>query len=273
MPPRSVWPWRTVFAVVMLAPFAIGRIGAEVREFDARDVRLIIASGVLLAMHFIFWIESLYYTSVASASVLVATSPVFLAVLGFFLLGERLTGRTVLAIVAAVAGSVLIGLGDSGSAAPVQGNMLRGNMLAATAALFVSGYLLIGRVVRRRTSWITYVFCIYSVVAVIVVGIALASGVQLFGLSTYTYVMCGLMALGPQIAGHGSFNYAVKYIPAAMLGLLSLTEPVGGSLVAFILFEEVPSVLAVAGMTIVLLSVGVALRKPRSGFLRRAKQG
>ncbi|MBT8398885.1 MAG: DMT family transporter [Rhodothermia bacterium] len=262
-PALSLAVWRTLFAVAMLAPFAVGRIGEEVRQFDARDIRLIIASGVLLAAHFVLWIESLYHTSVAAASVLVATSPIFLAVLGFFLLGERLSKRAVVAIVLAVCGSVLIGMGDMGSAAPFQGNSLYGNLLAATASLMVSGYLLIGRVVRRKTSWLAYVFCIYSVVAVLVLALALIRGVPLLGLDPKVYLMCTLMALGPQIIGHGSFNYAVKYIPAAILGLLSLTEPIGGSLVAYLLFDEMPGLLGIVGMVVVLASVASALRRPK----------
>ncbi len=262
-PALSLAVWRTLFAVAMLAPFAIGRIGAEVRQFDARDIRLIVASGVLLAAHFVLWIESLYHTSVAAASVLVATSPIFLGVLGFLLLGERLSPRAVIAIVLAVCGSVLIGFGDTQSAAPFQGNSLFGNMLAVTASLMVSGYLLIGRVVRRKTSWLAYVFCIYSVVAVIVLALALVRGVPLLGLDPKVYLMCVLMALGPQIVGHGSFNYAVKYIPAAILGLLSLTEPIGGSLVAYFLFDEIPGLLGIIGMIIVLASVASALRRPK----------
>ncbi|MDX1430271.1 MAG: DMT family transporter [Rhodothermales bacterium] len=155
-------------------------------------------------------------------------------------------------------------MGDTESAAPIQGNSLFGNLLASTAALMVSGYLLIGRVVRRTTSWLAYVFCIYSVVAVIVLALALFKGVPLFGHAPRIYVLCALMALGPQIAGHGSFNYAVKYFPAAILGLLSLTEPIGGSVVAYFLFGEVPGLLGIIGMLVVLASVAYAFLRPRS---------
>ncbi len=261
-PSLSLAVWRTVFSVVMLAPFALGRIGAEVRRFNARDIRLIIASGVMLAAHFVLWIESLYHTSVASASVLVSTSPIFLAVLGFFFLHERLSRLTVLAILVAVGGSVLIGIGDTAGTSH-EGNALLGNALATSAAFMVSGYLLIGRVVRRKTSWLAYVFCMYSVVAVLVLLLAVARGVPLFGLDARIYLLCSLMALGPQIAGHGSFNYAIKYFPAAVLGLFSLTEPVGGSVLAYFLFGEVPTLLAIVGIAMVLASVASALKTPR----------
>ncbi len=259
VPALTLATWRTLFAVAMLAPFAVRSIGEEVREFKARDIRLILVAGVLLALHFVVWISSLYHTSVASASVLVSLSPIFLAVLGMVVLKERLTRRTVVAIILAFAGSILIGVGDGTSVGPIGGNPLLGNAMATLAAFLVSCYLLVGRVMRQRTSWLAYVFCMYSVVAVVILVIAIISGAPLVGFEPRIYVLCALMALGPQIIGHGSFNYALKYFPAALLGLLSLTEPIGGSVLAYLLFGEAPSVLGFAGMVVVLLSIAGAL--------------
>jgi len=258
-PALSLAVWRTVFAALMLAPFALRSIGREVRQFTARDARLIVAAGVLLALHFVAWITSLFHTSVASSSVLVSLSPIFLAVLGWLVLNERLKRATTLAIAMAVGGSVLIGLGEGGAQLSVEGNPLLGNGLAILAAFLVSGYLLVGRVMRQKASWLAYVFCMYTVVAVVVLSLAIASGTRLFGLGPRIYVLCALMALGPQILGHGSFNFALKYLPAALLGLLSLTEPIGGSILAYFLFDEIPSALGFVGMVIVLLSVIGAL--------------
>jgi drug/metabolite transporter (DMT)-like permease len=99
----------------------------------------------------------------------------------------------------------------------------------------------------------------YTVVAVVVLAIALVAGVPLLGLPPHIYLLCSLMALGPQIIGHGSFNYALKYFPAALLGLLSLTEPVGGSVLAYFLFDELPTAPGLLGMLVVLLAVAGAL--------------
>ncbi len=269
VPPLSLAVWRTIFAVLMLAPFSIRVFGAEVRRFSVRDIRLIVLAGVMLALHFVVWISSLYQTSVASASVLVSLSPIFLAILGLLILKEKLARSTVVAIILAVVGSVLIGIGDRGIPGPEGGSPLLGNAMATGAAFFVSCYLLVGRVMRQRASWIAYVFCMYTVVAVVVLAIALIAGVPLLGLPLHIYVLCSLMALGPQIIGHGSFNYALKYFPAALLGLLSLTEPVGGSVLAYFLFGEIPTVLGFVGMVIVLLAVAGALIPRKGGSSRR----
>lgn len=269
-PGLAIAVWRTAFAVLLLAPFAVVQIGAEVRQFTRRDVVLIGVAGVLLGLHFVTWIESLYHTSVASASVLVTTSPIFIAVLGFLFLRERLSMPVVGSILLAVLGAALIGWGDAGAAEAAGPNTLLGNSLALLASLLVSIYLLIGRVVRQKTSWMAYLFPLYTVVAVTTAGMALAMGTPLWGYAPGFYGLCLLMALGPQIIGHGSFNYAVRYLPAALLGLLSLVEPVGASVVAYFLFDEVPQPMAVAGMLLVLLSIAYAIvhrrrRAPTAG--------
>ncbi len=265
VPGAAIAAWRTALAVAMLAPFALPSIGSAVRRFSWRDGLLIAAAGTLLGLHFLAWIESLYHTSVASSSVLVTTSPLFLAVLGFFLLGERLRRQTVAAIALAVAGAALIGWGDAaGGAQSAAPRPFLGNGLALGASLLVSFYLLIGRVVRQRVAWLAYVFPLYAVAAATVWTLVLVRGVPLLGYGWAFYGLCALMALGPQILGHGSFNYALQYFPAALVGMLALLEPVGASALAFFLFGEAPTALAVAGMLVVLVAVATVVRTRRS---------
>ena len=254
-PGLAVAVWRTVLSVVLLVPFAAARIGPAVRSFSRRDAVLIGAAGMLLGLHFILWIESLYHTSVASASVLVTTNPIFIAVLGYVFLKERLSVGTVAAIVVAVAGAALIGWSDAGAAEAERSASLFGNSLALGAALLVSIYLLVGRVVRQRVSWLAYVFPLYAVAALTTLAVALARGVPLFDYDVRFYALCAAMALGPQIFGHGSFNYALQFLPAALVGMLALLEPVGASALAYVLFGEQPPALALAGMLVVLAAV------------------
>ena len=259
-PGMTIAVWRTSFAVLLLAPFAVPRIGPEVRRFSKKDVLLITGAGVFLGFHFIAWIESLYYTSVASATVLVTTSPIFLAILGFALLGERLSRRATLGIALAVCGAALMGWGDASAAdADVARHALWGNALALGAALLVSLYLLIGRVVRQGTSWLAYVFPLYAVVALTTLVVAFVRQVPLFGFPPVVYGLCALMALGPQLVGHGSFNYALRYVPAALLALLALLEPVLASAMAYGLFGETPGGFALLGMAVILGAVTLAI--------------
>jgi drug/metabolite transporter (DMT)-like permease len=90
-------------------------------------------------------------------------------------------------------------------------------------------------------------------------------GVPLFSYPWTFYALCAGLALGPQLVGHGSFNYAVQHIPAAIVGMLALFEPVGASILAYLLFGEVPPVTAITGMIIVMTGVAIVVWERRSG--------
>ncbi len=258
-PGVAIAMWRTLIASVALLPPAVGwRIDRDMQQFTIRDVLLILGAGILLGLHFITWIESLYHTTVASASVLVTSSPLILAVFGFMLLGERLSRSTVVAIMLAVGGAALIGWADAGEVTLGYGAVW-GNSLAFGAAVLVSGYLLIGRVVRRNVSWLAYVTPLYTIAAGTTLAAAWIKQVPLFGYSLKFYLLCAGLALGPQILGHGSFNYALQYVRTAIVGMLALIEPVGASIIAYFLFGEVPPLLSLVGMVIVLAAVAAVV--------------
>ena len=256
----AVAAWRTLFAVLLLAPFTVRQVWPEVRVWSRQDAGLVVAAGVVLGLHFAGWIQSLYFTSVASASVLVTSSPIFIALLGWLVLKERVTLRLGLGIAVAVAGAALIGLADAGDGTFPRAPL--GNALALGAAVLVSVYLLIGRSVRQRASLWAYALPVYTIGAVTVWACALATGADLFGHTPSFYGWTLAMAVGPQLVGHSAFNYAVKVIPAATLGLLSLTEPIVATALAFVLFGERPAPLVFVGAATVLGAVAfVILRR------------
>jgi drug/metabolite transporter (DMT)-like permease len=258
-PALAIAGWRTLTAAVVLLPGLLrSEARAQLRQFAVRDVLLILGAGTFLGLHFVLWIESLFHTTVASASIFVTSSPVLLAGLGYLVLGERLSRPTLLAIGAAVGGAVLLGWSDAGTVTLGQG-ALWGNSLALGAAVFVSVYLLIGRVVRQAVAWWAYVFPVYATAAVVVLAAAWIDGTALLGHPWRVYACAVGLALGPQIAGHGAFNYALQRVSAAIVGMLALLEPVGASLLAYALFDEVPPPLSIAGMVVVLGAVSVVV--------------
>ena len=275
-PGIAIAVWRTGISALLLAPFAAVRARREWETFGRKEWAFIGAAGALLALHFITWIESLYLTSVASATVIVSASPLFLAVFGVVLLKERLSWFAGSAIAVSVIGSALIGLADASSDAFP--HALLGNGLSLIACLFVAGYLLIGRVVRRKMSWLGYVFPLYAVTALTCLAASIILRAPLTGFGWAFYGLCFLMAVGPQILGHGSLNYAVRYMPAAYVGLATLLEPVAASIIAIFLFSEVPRPMAAVGMAIVLFGItllflpAILRRKRRWGERHSAEE-
>ena len=258
VPPATVLALRTLFAAVLLAPFGAPAAWRERAGFAGRKGALLVAAALCLSLHFGLWIAGVYLTSVASATVLVNTTPLFLAAAALFVFRERTPRKTLVAVALGFGGAVLIGVGDAGGrgAGP---DPLAGNVLSLAAALAMAGYLTAGGRLRQGLSWRAYVAPLYALVALVAVGAALATGAPLLGLSAQTYLLCLGMALGPQLLGHGSINYALKYVSPVVLSLLALLEPVGASLLAWGLFGEVPPPLALAGMALTLGGVALAL--------------
>lgn len=256
-PALTLAAWRTMTVTAVFVPLAFARSRDEIAAFSRRDWALALGAGVLLGLHFMTWIVSVQLTSIASASVLVTMSPIFIAVLGAVFLSERPSRRTTAGIAVAVVGAALIGLSE-GNEGGVFPNPALGNALALTAAVLVSIYLLIGRAVRQKTTFVAYFALLNGAAALTCLVGCLVVGVPL-GLPLPVALLAIAMGIGPGLLGHGSFAYGLKYMPAALIGLLSLAEPVFASTVALFAFKEVPSALGAVGMAVVLAAIAAVV--------------
>ncbi|MBE2187389.1 MAG: DMT family transporter [Rhodothermales bacterium] len=260
-PSVSLVTMRSAMAVVLLAPVCFGPFVRERTRLSARGWMALVGAGALLALHFVLWFESLRHTSVASSTVLVTTTPLWLG--AYAMLRGQPPGRLLLAaLLFGVGGAALLGWADGRGAVP-GAHPLLGNALALGAAVTIAAYLLIGQRLRQRLSWGAYVLPLFACVALFSGAYAVLRGAPLVGLSAETYAVCLAMAVGPQIAGHGAVNYAVRFVSPLMLGLLSLLEPIGASLIAYLLWKEAPPALGLAGMALTLVGIGLAMTAQR----------
>lgn len=257
VPPLALALWRTLFVTALLAPAALVRVRGEMAAMERREWALVGAAGVGLGLHFAAWIVSVQLTSVAAASVLVTTTPLWIAVLGLMGVGARPRRRTLVAVGVGVVGAALIGLGGSAGVRPPQPGT--GNALALGAAVLVSLYYLAGQRVRARRSFLAYFAPVNAVAAATVWAVCLATGTPM-GLPPEALAWCFAMAVGPGLVGHGSFAVALGYLPASTLSLMSLAEPVIASVLAAMLFAERPAAAALAGMAAVLASIATVVR-------------
>ena len=246
--------WRLALATLILTPITLGARRSELRELTRREWGSALVSGLLLALHFATWITSLAYTSVAASVVLVSTSPIFAGLGSHLLLQERLSRYMVVALLAATAGGALIGLGDLGA----DTHQLWGDVLALIGAIAGAGYFLIGRRLRARLSLLAYVFPVYGTAAVALMTMMLASGLPAVPQRPQTWLWLLLMALGPQILGHSSLNWALRYLSATYVTLATLVEPIGSTLLAWWLLGEKPSLWAVGGGALILAGITIA---------------
>jgi len=214
-------------------------------------------SGAFLALHFGLWIASLSYTSVATSVMLVTTSPIFVAIASYFLFQEKLSKQTIVGIVISLIGSVLIGFGNW----KLGTNPLFGGILAFLGALAVAGYLLIGRKLRRSIGFLSYASLAYSSAAVLLLLSTLAFGYRLVGYSPTTYAMFALLAVVPQLIGHSAFNWSLRFVPATLITIAILGEPVGATILASLILKEIPTLSEIGGGILILAGICIAFRK------------
>jgi drug/metabolite transporter (DMT)-like permease len=182
----------------------------------------------------------------------------WVAIGSWLLLRERLTRPVIFGLIVAVAGSLVIGLGDM-----TQGTSsasLLGNSLALVGALMVTGYWLIGRRVRGSLSLVPYVAIVYSMAAVVLLIMVAGARQPVTGYDTTTYVWLVLLALVPQLVGHSSFNWALARLPAVFVAVATLGEPIGATVLAYFLLSETPTTIRMFGAALVLAGIAVTMR-------------
>ncbi|MBN1536045.1 MAG: DMT family transporter [Anaerolineales bacterium] len=273
-PSLVIAAYRLTLSSLVLAPVAFFKHRKEISRLSRRDVLLALASGFFLALHFAAWISSLEYTSVASSVVLVATIPLWVMLLSPFTIKESISRLMLLGMAIALAGGVIVGLSDTCQIIGwqvkcppliefIRGKAFWGDALALTGAIMAACYMLIGRRLRVRMSLITYIFLVYSMAAIVLIIIMFMAGHQPYPYSARTYLWFVLLALVPQLLGHTSFNWALKYLSAVYVSISVLGEPVGSTILAYIVLHETPGGLKIFGAILILAGIYLASKSEK----------
>jgi drug/metabolite transporter (DMT)-like permease len=260
---------RLTLASLALAPFALFQHRDEIRSLTRREWLLAAISGLFLSIHFASWITSLEYTTVVSSVVLVSTGPLWVALLSPVFLKETPSRWVWIGMTLALIGGIIVGLGDSCTMSGlsltcpplsdlVAGSAFWGNFLALLGAWTVAGYLMIGRNLRAKISLVPYIFIVYSVAAIALLVYVAVAKQSLLGYPQLTYFWLLCLALIPQLIGHSTYNWALRYMPASLVSITTLGEPIGSAILAFFLLSETPSLLTLLGGGFILAGIYLA---------------
>ncbi|MCU1378373.1 MAG: hypothetical protein JWN29_1356 [Acidimicrobiales bacterium] len=240
--------WRTALATGVLAPFA------RPETADSTNRRRIVLAGVFLAAHFAAWISSLSFTSVSSSVALVATQPVWAALLT----REHVDRRVWTGIGVALLGAVAI----TGVDVSVSGRAVFGDLLALAGAVLAAGYVLVGAEVRRSVPTATYTAGCYGTAAVVLLVAALASGTDLVPNHAATWGWIVAVTVGPQLLGHTLINAVLQRLGAVLVSVSILFEIVGASLLAWWWFGERPPAATYPAALLLVLGLVLVMRRP-----------
>lgn len=252
--------YRLFFSVIFMLPvFLSKKYIHEIRLITKKDWMFSLVAGVLLAFHFILWFESLNYTSVASSTVLVTLQPIFAFIGTYFFFKEKLSLKAILSGMIAVIGSVVISWGDF----RISGTALFGDILAIIACAFVTGYLLFGQTVRKRLSLITYTFVVYFMSALTLLIYVILSRQPILPNKKTDWIYFILLALLPNLLGHTLFNWSLKWLSTSTISMAILFEPVGATILAYIILKEQTVWFQIVGGLIVISGISLFILDER----------
>lgn len=255
--------WRMLLSALILLPFTLAGRRSELGQMGRAKWGLAALSGALLGLHFATWTSSIALTSITSSTVLVATAPLWVGLASPFLLNESLSRELKLGIALAMLGTLVVSMGGVVAlennritiitASTSEGNHpLLGNALALIGGISVAGYMIIGRRLRPHLSLLSYATVVYGMAALTLLVFNLIAGLDLLGYSIMAFVLFLAMALIPQLLGHTSFNWALGFLPAAFVSLAAISEPVGATILAMLIFREFPGPLVILGSILIL---------------------
>lgn len=255
-PALVISAYRVGIATLLIAPVALLGSRAELKALNGRDLLRALLAGLFLALHFAVWISSLNYTSVANSTVLVNTIPMWVGVLTPLIARERVSRLTKISIAISIVGAAIIAFGD----VALDESALWGDGLALAGAFCGSVYILLGRSLRRKLSLVAYIFTCYGGAAAILWAWVLARGLPVAGFPAGTYGAFIGMAVVSQIVGHSSYNWALRWFSAGMVAVSLLAEPIGATILAYLLFGESLTWPKFAGCAIILAGIYIAAR-------------
>ena len=247
-----------IAAAVMLALLAL-RPGSRTYLGAAREILLAIA-GVALAVHFAGWIASLEFTSIALATLLVCTSPIFTGIYEALVLRRLPSLSFIAALVFGAIGLTLV-VASRNTPAPVAGHALLGAALATLGAIAMAVYLTLVRRVRAQLSTVQIVARTYGWAALVLLPVAAlahehppATGAHLawFGIIA--------MAVFSQLLGHTAMNFSLRSFTPTTVGFSTLLEPVIAAVLGALIFGEALGGAELLGAIFLFAAIALALR-------------
>lgn len=248
---------RMVLAVLLQLPALLLLDRHGLRRIGRHDLLLTAAAGVFLAFHFGLWTLSLDFTSVASSVVFVSIHPIFVTIFAWAFLREKLTPWVLVGIGLTWLGSLLIGLNDL----RLGGEALSGDLLAAAGAAAMVGYLLLGKQLRSRHSFLVYTTLVYAACAAALAMMALAAGSPLLPSSNTDLALFFALAVAT-LGGHTVFNWVLRHVPASVVAVSFVGEPAGAAFLAWLILAEPIGALTAAGGLAMLAGI-YATARPR----------
>lgn len=257
-PASVIGMYRLLITNVVLLPWAWA-YRSQWHAVKRNDWLRLILSGFFLGLHFLLWMESLRYTTVASSTVLLALEPILVMAGSFWIFKQRTTTPALIGVGIALCGMILIGRGDMA----ISGQALYGDILSVLGTISVVIHMLLGQDLRQRVSSYVYNFTVFLVAGVALAAYNLAAGYSFIEYEPREWLLFSLMAVIPTVLGHMLFNWLLQYVSATSISMSVLGEPVGATILAWLLLGETLTITQMIACFLLIVGVWMFLMSDR----------
>ncbi|MFC1553763.1 DMT family transporter [candidate division KSB1 bacterium] len=240
--------YRVFLASVILFLFNPAEVIKNIKNLSLRHLLLTFLAGFFLAVHFAAFITSLRYTTIANSVVLVDSAPLLTLALSYLIFKEKSNLLSIISVIVSIIGVAIIGFSDQAYDA----DFFFGDMLAVLGAVTLAAYLICSRMVRMSIELTPFLTLVYFFSSVLLAVFCIFTGESFFEYPKREYFLFFALALFPTIGGHSLFLYALRYVKAYVVNLGFLGEPIGAPILAYLLFNELPSIYFYLGGSLIL---------------------
>ena len=254
-PALAIAFWRCILGSSLTGIWVAWRRRGEVRSLTRRQWTLVCLAGVFLGAHFATWVPSLRLTTVASSTALIATQPIWAALIARAR-GARIPGRAWLGIAVAIAGVVVL----AGIDVRIDPRSLIGDALALAGAVFAALYVTVAERARQSTSTATATFGLYGSAAAVLLVLCLVLGQPLAGYPTQAWVLIAALTIASQLIGHTLFNTVLATVSATVVSLVILLEAPGATIIAALTLGQIPPLGVLPAIGLLFLGLVIVIR-------------
>jgi drug/metabolite transporter (DMT)-like permease len=253
-PALAISFWRSILGALATVPLAWRERRTHRYRAPSRDRRLMLAAGLLLGAHFATWVPSLRYTSVASATALVATQPIWAALLARRA-GVRIPPLAWFGIAVAFGGVLLL----TGVDLAHDPATLLGDGLALLGGMLAAAYVTVGERARVRVPVHTYNTVVFAVAGLGLLVVCLIGRQPLLGYSARDWWLILALTAGAQLLGHSVVNRVLQTTSATVVSLAILFEVPGATLIAAWWLGQTPPLAVVPAVALLFAGLAVVI--------------
>nr|WP_237448937.1 DMT family transporter [Paenibacillus sp. OT2-17] len=244
--------YRLYMSVLIMLPFVPWKMFRSL-EMNKKDWSTVFIAGLFLGLHFLFWMESLVYTSVASSMVILSLQPLFVMMGSYFMFRERANILTILCLIAALVGSIIIAWGDIG----ISREALIGDGLSLLGTILVSAYMLAGQKVSHKINANLYSVIVFFIGGSVMLVYNMLNHYSLIEYDSSDWMYFFLLAVIPTIFGQYIFNLLLKSMGATTVSVGIIGEPVLAIILAYLFLGEIISAFQFIGGIMTLFGMGM----------------